>query len=322
MHRRGVLAALTPLLAGCFGGNAVSRTETPDAGSTPAPTATPEPTATPTPEPTATPTETPEGSAPAGEEAATHIETGRDRIRTAVDEYADGGDLTGVRADAEGFVPGDVYAALVRTNSAVSRAATLAATDEQETTVDRLDGVVAFLTRATAAQENVIEGHDALVAAREALDDEVTDLADARVEEVDTARENAERALSHLSVGSDASDMDAVGVVDDDDYRTKREQFDAATTALDDARSEVADFSDGIVLLGTARSRGENGDEDDAVEDATDAQERLEEVASAFGDLVDDLPSEASAFEDLFTSFEDLADEKAGVAEDVKNEYN
>ena len=324
MHRRRVLAALTPLLAGCFGGSAVSRTETPDGESTAAATETPEPTATPTetPEPTATPTETPDEPAAAEEEAAQHIETARDRIDTAVDEYADDGDITDVRADAEDFVPGDVYAALVRANSGASRATALAATAEQETTAARLEGVVAFLTRATAAQENVVEGHDALVAAREALDDEVTDLVDARVDEVDTARENAERALSHLTSDTDASDVEAVDALDDDDYETKREQFDAATDALDDATGEVSDFADGVDLLNAARTRGENGNEDAAVEDATDAQERLEEVASAFGDIVDDLPDAASGFEDAFTSFEDLADEKAGDAEDVQNDYN
>lgn len=321
MHRRRVLAALTPLLTGCFGGSAVSRTETPDgestAGATPEPTDTP----TPTPAPTDTPTPTPEGPTAAEAEAARHIETARDRIETAVDEYADGGDLTDVRADAEGFVPGDVYAVLVRANSAVSRAAALAATDEQETTAARLEGVVAFLTRATAAQENVIEGHAALVAARDALDDEVTDLVDTRVDEVDTARENADRALSNLTSDTDASDVEAVDALDDGDYETKRDQFDAATDALDDAMGEVSNFADGIDLLTAARSRGENGDEDAAAEDAADAWERLDDVASAFGDILDDLPDEASAFEDLFVSYQDLADEKAADAEDVQNDY-
>jgi hypothetical protein len=320
MDRRGVLAALTPLLAGCFGGGTVSRTGTSGGTASPA-TGTPASNGTATPE--STETATPEPTASADDEAATgHIETARERIETAVDEYAGTGDITDVSADADEFVPGNVYAALVRANSSVSRAGALAATDDQETTVSRLEGVIAFLTHATTTQANVIEGYDSLVAAREALDDEEPDEAETRRDEADTARETADRALADLTSESVAEDMAAVDVIDEDDHQAKREAFDAATDAIDDAGSEISTFADGIELLSTARTRGENGNEDAAVADATDAQERLEDAASAFGTLVDDLPSAAGAFEDLFTSFEDLADEKANDASDVQDEYN
>lgn len=319
MDRRGVLAALPPLLAGCFGGGAVSRRRT-DATPNGTETTTARPTGTATRTETATP-ESESTSSAAEQKAARYVRTARDRIRTAVEGYADSGDLTDVHADADRFVPGTVHAALVRANSAASHAAALAATDEQRTTATRLKGVVAFLTRATTAQANVIEGYDGLVTIREALDDEESSEVDRRLDDVDTARENAERALSHLTTDTDAADTEAVEVVGTDDYRAKRAQFKAATTALDDAAEEASSFADGIDLLSAARTRGENGNADAAVEDATEAKDRLETVASAFGSLADDLPSEASVFEDLFGSFEDLADEKASAAGDVKSEY-
>ncbi|MFB6301913.1 MAG: hypothetical protein ABEH78_03510 [Haloferacaceae archaeon] len=325
MDRRGVLAALTPLLAGCFGGGTVSSATTPDASTTAA-TGTPagNGTATATPGPTETATATPEqtASASAAEEAATgHIETARERIGTAVETYADSGDITDVGADAEGFTPGDVYAALVRANSAVSRAGALAATDDQETTVARLEGVVAFLTRATAAQANVIEAHDALTASRRALVDGESGEVSARRAEVDAARKAAERALSHLTSEATADDMAAVDVLDAGDYETKREAFEASTTALADAVGAVSTFADGLELLAAARNRGENGDTAAAAEDAAGAESRFKEVASTFGDLVDGLPDAAGGFADLFTAFADLADEKASVAADLADQY-
>lgn len=327
MERRGVLAALTPLLAGCFGGSAVSRTRTADREPTPAATATPGAagTATATPEPTETATPEPDqgeaDEAAAAGDAAEHVEAARERIGTAVDEYADSGDVAEVSVDADGFVPADVYAALVRANSSVGRAAALAATDERETTVARLEGVVAFLMRATAAQANAIEGHDALVTARDALAGGDRDAATAGEQGIATAAETVGRALSHLTSESDPADAEAVDVLDADDYRAKRDQFDAATTVLDGAADGVSSVVNGIELLSVARTRGENGNAEAAAEDAADARERLEDAASTFEDLAADLPGGVAAFEDPLASLADLAGEKASAAADVQSQY-
>lgn len=330
MERRGVLAALTPLLAGCFGGSAVSRTRTADRDSTPAATATPGAagTATATPEPTETATPEPDpgeaeeaDEAAAAGDAAEHVDAARERIGTAVDEYADSGDLAEVGVDADGFVPADVYAALVRANSSVGRAAALAATDERETTVARLEGVVAFLMRATAAQANAIEGHDALVTARDALEGGDLDAATAREQGIATAAETVGRAFSHLTSESDPADAEAVDALDADDYRAKRDQFDAATTVLDGAADGVSSVVNGIELLSVARTRGENGNEEAAAEDAADARERLEDAVSTFEDLAADLPGGVAAFEDPLASLADLAGEKASAAADVQSQY-
>lgn len=326
MDRRAVLALLTPLVAGCFGGEAIRRTEAPGGTSTETPTpestgtATPEPTATTTPEPTET--DTPEPTPSADErEAERHLRTARDRIEATVDEYGGAGGLAEVRADADSFVPSDVYVSLVRANAAVNRAAALAATDEQETAAEQLAGVVTFLSRSTAAQASVIAGHDALSAALDALEDGEGDEVGDSLDPMDTAREETERALSHLDSDTDVADVDAVESVDEDDYETKVEQFEAEATALDDAIDPLSTAADGTVLLSTARSRGENGDGDDAADDAADAQERLEEAASTFGNLAGDLPDGATAFEALFESLQEETAALAAAAADVRNEY-
>lgn len=322
MKRRGVLALLTPLLAGCFGGGAVRKTAEPGRTETAAatPTATPEPTGTPTSEATETATVTPESTpASTGDEglAADHLGTARERVGTAVDAYADGGALTEVRADADGFAPDDVYVALTRANAAVGRAAALAATDEQETAVARLEGVVAFLSHATAAQANAIAGHDALVGARRTLADDSGTGTNGHLGEIRTARDAIRDAVSSLESGSDPSDATAVDAFGADAYRTKVEQFDAAATTLDDATGPVSTLSDGLVLLETARTRSENGDEESAKEDAEEAVEKLEAAEGTLEDLVDGLPDAAATFESPLSALRDLAAEKRAEAESL-----
>ncbi|MFB6280567.1 MAG: hypothetical protein ABEH40_00920 [Haloferacaceae archaeon] len=325
MDRRGVLAALTPLLAGCFGGTAATRTRTPAGESTGTATPATDRAATDAPTEAATPTETPESgtATPSGAEdrAAELLGTTRERIGTAVEAYAGSGDVTDVRADADGFVAADVYAALVRANAAAGRAAALAATDEQASTAAQLDRVIAFLTRATAAQENVIEGHDALEGARSALAAGDADGAGTRRAEMATAAETAGRALSHLTSDASADDMAAVEALDADDYEAKRAQFDAATTVLQDAGGAVSTAASGAELLSVARTRGENGNGSAAADDAADAQDRFETAASTFESLAADLPSAAAAFEEPLAALADLASEKASEAADVRSRY-
>lgn len=320
MERRGVLALVAPLLAGCFGGEAVRERATPESRPQTA-TDTPKPdtpaaetvTATDTPEPAETPAST-DGEAEAQFRAA------REQIAAAVEAYAGDADLPAVRAD-DGFDAGEVYAALTQASAAVGRAKALASTDEATTTVDRLGGVVAFLSHATAAQAGVVEGHDALVAARAALAEEGEVGSDGHLEEVRSAVEAVERALSHVESESEAADAAAVEALDADAYRTKVAQFEAGAAALDGAADAAATLSDGLVLLETARTRGENGDEESAAEDAAEAEEKLTAAASTFGDLVDGLPAEAGAFEAPLDAFAELAATEKSAAADLAAQY-
>ena len=135
MDRRAFLVALTPLVAGCFGGQrsqpTATSTETPES----TPTETPEPTPTETPEPTATPE--PEASP----EAAQHIDDAQDRLTESVYVYTGGvtDDLLSVTAETEEFRARDVLLRLDRVQRAIAAAEADATTDEQRATIASLD---------------------------------------------------------------------------------------------------------------------------------------------------------------------------------------
>jgi hypothetical protein len=321
MRRRGFLALLAPLTAGCLGSVEVSRqgsrSAPEDDGSEPTPT---DGTETPTPEPDPEPTPDP---VPAADErtAARRLRVAEDRLAEAVSAFAGGGSLADVAADDEEFVAREVYVELVRASGAVEEARARATTDDQTERARALSGVVAFLSRATAGQAGMAAGHDVLVSLTGALRDGDVGRARALVDELGAHRRDVERAASLVRSESADADVEATTVVADDARRLKLSQFDAAVVALDDATRPLRSLIDGVDRLVEARAAVTDGDDDEASATASDAETTLDDVEDDLSALAEDLPREAAAFADAIDRIAAYADDRSNEAADIRITY-
>ncbi|WP_251341614.1 hypothetical protein [Haloplanus halophilus] len=318
MDRRAFLVALTPLVAGCFGG------EPSGSDATATPTGTPEPTATETPEPTATPTATATPEPEASPEAAQQIDAAQDRFTEAVYVYTGGvtDDLLSVTAETEEFRARDVLLRLDRVQRALAEAEVEATTDEQRETVDALDTMQRFLTLATDAQSWLVDGHDALREAYSHMDD--NDLQDAEddIERVETASEELSDPTNTLQEEMDASAASVTDAVSEDEYESKVTQLLDETETLDALGDDAADIRNGLTLIADAR----DDIDDDRTDEAADTADRAYEVLSDAEDRLDersnDLPARADAFADVVDDLLDLASSRASEAENIHDQYS
>jgi hypothetical protein len=330
MRRRGFLALLAPLTAGCLGGVEVSRQgrQAAPATETPAPGAanesaggTENATATATPTPESTPAGTPEPSEAERREAEARIRTARDHLDAAVSAYAGVGGVADVAADDEAFVARDVYVELVSASGAVEEARALAVTDEQADRAATLAGVVAFLTRATDGQAAMAAGRRAMLDVPATLRE--GDVAEARalVDEFDTHREEIREAASLVRSESSEADLEATEVVADDAWNRTLEKFDAAATALDEATRPTRALVDGVERLVDARTAVTDDDDDAAREAAGDAEFALDRAAEDLAALADEVPTEAPAFAAAAERLADYARARADEATDIRDDY-
>jgi len=316
MRRRGFLALLAPLTAGCLGGVEVSRQSEQsvpeDDGETPTNDSA---TATPTPTATAGPSE---GSSDR-RAAARRLRAASDSLGEAVSAYAGGGSVADVAAGEE-FVARDVYVALVDASGAVEEAETLAATDDQRERAAALSGVVAFLSHATAGQAAMGAGHEALLSVPGTL--RTGDVAGARavVDGLGADRREIEEAASLVRSESSESDVEATDVLADDDRRLKLAQLDAAVVALDDAVRPTRALVDGVERLVDARAAAAN-DESDAADIAADAETTLDDAEADLDALADGLPGAAAPFADAVETLADYAAARADEAADIRLGY-
>jgi hypothetical protein len=321
MRRRGFLALLAPLTAGCLGGVEVSREgaqSVPDDGAEATPTATSADESTPEPTPApATPT-----PAPAGDDrtAARRLRVAEDRLAAAVGAFGDGTGVANVGAD-ETFVARDVYVELVRASGAVDEARVRASTASQTERARALSGVVAFLSHATAGQAAMAAGHQAMLDVPEALRDGNVGRARSLVDEFGAHRRELEGAASRVRSESGDPDVEATDVVADDARRLKLAQFDAAVTALDDATQPTRSLITGVDRLIEARSAVADGDYDDASSFASDAEVVLDDAETDLSALADDLPAEAAAFADAIDRLATYADDRSDEAGDIRRDY-
>jgi len=313
MDRRAFLVALTPLVAGCFGGQrsqpTATSTETPE----PTPTETPEPTPTETPEPTATPE--PEAS----QEAAQHIDDAQDRLTESVYIYTGGvtDDLLSVNAETEEFRARDVLLRLDRVQRAIAAAEADATTGEQRATIGSLDTMQRFLTLATDAQSWLIDGHDALTEAYTHLDER--DLADAEadIEAVETAAEEVSEPTATIEEEMSPESASVTDAVDADEYEAKVAQLDDESAVLEALGDDAADIREGFTLIDEARDESVDGRRDEAADTADRAYELLSDAEDRLDDRLSDLPERADAFEDVADDLLDLASSGAITAEVV-----
>lgn len=322
MRRRGFLALLAPLTAGCLGGVQVSREgaqSMPEEGdeTTRTPNGAPadDGTATPTPEPASTP-------APAAGDrtAGRRLRAAEDRLAAAVSAFGGGSGIADVAAD-EAFVARDVYVELVEASGAVDGARARASTEAQTERARALSGVVAFLSRATAGQAAMAAGHEAMVAVPEALRDGNVGRARTLVDEFGAHRREIERAASRIRSESADADVEATDVVADDSRQLKLAQFDAAVTALDDATQPARSLIAGVDRLIEARAAVTDGNGDEASSLASDAENVLEETENDLSALADDLPEEAAAFADAVDRLATYADDRETEASDIRRSY-
>lgn len=318
MRRRGLLALLAPLTAGCLGGVEVSRQGEQSAPADGGQAPTNESTTTATPAPT-TPDQS-ESVASDRQAAARRLRVAGDRLREAVSAYAGTASVADVTADDE-FVARDVYVSLVGASGAVEEARALAATDDQTERATALSGVVAFLSHATAGQAAMGAGHDALLSVPAALRSGDVSRARAVVDGLGADRREVEQAASLVRSESTESDVETTAVVADDSRRLKLAQFDAAVVALDDAVRPVRALVDGVERLVDARAAAAADDGDEATSLASDAERTLEDAETDLSGLADSLPAAAAPFADAADTLADYAAARDDEAADVRRGY-
>jgi len=320
MDRRAFLVALTPLVAGCFGGQRSQPTPTATSTETPEPTSTetPEPTPTETPEPTATPE--PEAS----EAAAERITEVRSQLTEAVYLYTGGvsEDLLSVTADAESFRARDVLLRLSDIPRALAEAEAEATTDEQRATVENLDGMHRYLTQATDAQSWLIDGYRALTEAYTHMDDTDLDAAEDDIERVETAADEVGGPTTTLREELDAASAAALDAVSEDEYGEKVSQLSAEADVLTSLGDDVTDLENGISLLAQARDEIDENSTDRAADTADRAYEVLSDVEDRLDELLDDFPARAEAFEDVADDLRYLAARNADDADAIYEDYS
>jgi uncharacterized phage infection (PIP) family protein YhgE len=320
MDRRAFLVALTPLVAGCFGGQRSQPTPAAPATDTPesTPTSTPEPTATATPEPTPTPE--PEAS----EAAAELIGDARRQLTEAVYIYTGGvsDDLLSVTAEAESFRARDVLLRLNGIPRTLTEAEAEATTDEQHTTIASLDAMHRFLTQATDAQSWLIDGRRALAEAYTHMDDTDMDAAGDDIERVETAAEEVEAPMATLREALDATDPSAIDAIGESEYERKVSQLSDEADVLTSLGESVTDLENGLSLLIRARDEVDDDRTDRAADTAERAYDALNDVEDRLDDLLDDFPERAGAFENVADDLRYLASRNANDADAIYEEYS
>lgn len=311
MDRRAFLVALTPFVAGCFGGQRSQPAPTSTEPSDPTPTETPEPT------PTGTPTATPEPEA--SDAAAERITEARNGLTEALYLYTGGvtDDLLSVTAETEEFRARDVLLRLNGIQRTLVEAEAEATTDEQRGTVASLIAMQEFLTHATDAQSWLIDAHDALTEVYTHLDDD--DLGDAEddIERVRTAAEEVSDPTTTLSEELDASNATALDAVDENEYEEKVAQLNDGADVLGTLSDGVADLKNGMSLLDRGRDEAADGETDRAADTADRAYDVLNDVEDRFDTLLDDFPERAEAFETVADDLRYLASRSADDADIV-----
>jgi DNA repair exonuclease SbcCD ATPase subunit len=307
MRRRALLAALVPLTAGCFSGTRAQSDQ---------------------PDETATPTETPEpGLSDDQQEALERINAAENLLREAVYIYAGGvsNDLLGVSADTPEteFDDRSILLKLSDAQTAVNDAERAAVTDEQVRTVERLQGMGQFLKRATDLQAWLIEGHEALPGAHEALedgDDESTVLAE--LDAVEGILDEASRPLEVVTEDVDSSVTEATDAVGREEFEHKRTQFEHEHEVLKELHDAMSTIQSARNELDTARAKADDGDYYSAENAADRAADTLDDIVDRLEDLEENLPSRADAFEDPVKDVLAVARDYADEADDLYHDYS
>jgi hypothetical protein len=318
MDRRAFLVALTPLAAGCFGGQPSGS----DTTATPAETS--EPTATETPEPTATPTATATPEPEASEAAAELISTAQGQLSEAVYVYTGGvtGDLLSVTAETESFRAREVLLQLDDIQRTLAEAEAEATTEEQRTTVEAIDTMQRFLTHATDAQSWLIDGHDALGGAFTRMDDGDLDAAEDDVEQVETAVDQLSAPMDTIGAETANAPATAVDAIGENEYGEKVAQLTDESELLTALADDVRDIRAGIDLLARARDEIDDDRTDRAANTADRAYETLNDVEDRLDDILDDLPERADAFEPVVEDLRYLASRNAADADTIYEQYS
>ncbi|MFB6257020.1 MAG: hypothetical protein ABEH58_09915 [Haloplanus sp.] len=312
MDRRAFLVALTPFVAGCFGGQRSQSTPTATETSEPTPTATPEPTPTATPEPEASP------------EAAQHIDDAQDRLTEAVYIYTGGvtDDLLSVTAETDEFRARDVLLRLDRVQRAIAAAEADATTDEQRATIASLDTMQRFLTLAADAQSWLIDGHEALAEVYTHLDERDLSDAEADIERVETANDEVSKPTATIKEGMSADSAAAVDAIGSDEYSSKVGQLTDEADVLAALGDSATDLHEGISLIVEARDAVDEDRTSEAADAADRAYELLSDVEDRLDERLSNLPERADAFEDVANDMLDLASSRAADAESIYDNYS
>lgn len=286
-----------------------TRTETPTDTPTESPTetATESPTETATETPTETETPTPD---PAVQEAATHIETAREKLGEALDAFlAFGGEdndsLTVVDASTDDFSFPPVTNPVSDATDALDQIPD-GATDEQEQTASDLREVGVFLDHAARAQMNMTRAFAAVETAREFYYDEAFDtVGNAR----QTMTDEVEEARDELATIEDNSGSDAIDSFDrlsQTDYIVKRDQLEREADTVAELESIFGTLIDAMRSFGTGinsylgdtprRSENDFREAENSFTDATDSLDSLS-AAEPFRDGIDELLSVTEALE-------------------------
>ncbi|WP_199722653.1 hypothetical protein [Haloplanus aerogenes] len=191
MNRRAFLAALTTVGAGCAG-NEENQTAAPTETSTATGTATPTSTATATRTATDTPTSTPYRP----EQAASHIESARGDLKTAVREFrTESSQIEYTFSNPPRFDPAPTEAAIRNAREELQAAEGLA-TAEQQPTLSALRSYAEFLTGLVATMDAYVESLDHRYRAVIQEDNEQYETAIDRLEQAQSSLDTARTRLA------------------------------------------------------------------------------------------------------------------------------
>lgn len=302
---------LIGLLAGCNASTSIAdtnnaqptsptRTPPPSPAATPTRTPTTRSTSTATPQDTDTPTEEPPEPTPEATETPTERERrGAQQLAEAeraltnvVDTFTAGygSELTDVTASSTEFLnsPLDYQLVLARAQEEYVEASNAAANRTQQTTADRMRGCWEFLRNAIRTQTEVITAYEELDRARDAFEGVESRAASDAIANFETVRGRADDRYRDVleSTAEEASIITAISV---SEYRGKVAQFEADIGIYTDLDDALAEFTEGIKWLGYAKSEvdGENRNVKRAIEQATEAENRLRSARRELSDLID-----------------------------------
>jgi len=309
MRRRALLAAIVPLTAGCFSGTRAQSDE---------PTETPEPT----------PTETPEsGLSDDQQEALERINAAGNLLSEAVYIYTGGvsADLLDVSAEtAESeFDDRSILLKLSDVQTAVNEAERAAVTDEQVRTVESLQKTQEFLAQATDLQAWLIEGHETLPEAYEALEDGDDESAvTSELDEIERILDETSDRLENVTGDVDPSVSEATDAIGIEELEQKLTQFEHEHEVLDELHDALSTIQSARDELDAARAKADDGDYYSAENAADRAAENLDDTVDALEELDEGLPSRADAFEDPVEDVLTVARDYTSEAEDLHDRYD
>jgi len=282
---------------------------------TPTSTETDTPTETPTETPTDTPTETAADTpSPAERRAAEQLDTARGHLSDALGQYTSfaGEEATLLDVNATVDVTSPNVTNRVREARTALDEVPSGASDEQQTTVDQLRVVAAFLANAVRCQDELFDAYDECTFVVDRIYAERFGGIGDDISRLRSERDAARSAFQTLQSETDAASMEAFDDIDGETYTQKLDQMASEVTAFDTLAGALDSFRRGMEAFEDATDAYEQRDYRDARELYPTAAEH---IGAANADLSDLSPPDS--IEDKIDELVVATDSLAAAATDM-----